>query len=65
MNCAYYLGTEGQVDLAFPDDTADPSICQAHLMLQIQGGQSVILIPSPYVLGKLRRPLWMTEIALF
>ena len=60
VNGAYYLGSEGQVGLAFPDDTADPSISQAHLVFQVQEGESVIIEPSPYAHGRLRLPPWMT-----
>lgn len=59
VNGAYYLGSEGQVGLAFPDDTADPSISQAHLVFQIQGNRDVIIAPSPYAHGRLITPSWL------
>ena len=61
VNGAYYLGTEGQVGLAFPDDTADPSISQAHLIFQVQDGQNVIIDPMPYAYSSLRLPPWMVR----
>lgn len=59
VNGAYYLGSDGQVGLAFPDDTADPSISQAHLVFQVQGGTDVIVDPSPYAHGRVAAPPWM------
>ena len=59
VNGAYYLGSEGQVGLAFPDDTADPSISQAHLVFQVQNGKDIILDPAPYAYGVMKPPPWM------
>jgi branched-chain amino acid transport system substrate-binding protein len=59
VNGAYYLGSEGQVGLAFPDDTADPSISQAHLVFQVQGNRDVIIDPSPYAHGRFIAPNWL------
>lgn len=59
VNGSYYFGAEGQVGLAFPDDTQDPSISQAHLVFQIQDGRQRILSPSPYCDGRFRTPRWL------
>jgi len=59
VNGSYFFGTDGQVGLAFPDDTRDPSISQAHLVFQIQDGKQRILSPQPYTDGRFRTPRWM------
>lgn len=58
VNGAYHLDNPGQVSLAYPDVTLDPSIGQAHLVFQIQGGRHSILSPAPYVDGVFRTPPW-------
>ncbi|MBY6059280.1 ABC transporter substrate-binding protein [Leisingera daeponensis] len=59
VNGAYYFGNAGQVGLTFPDDTADPSISQAHLVFQIQNGRQRIISPTPYADGAFRLPPWI------
>ncbi|WP_026380737.1 ABC transporter substrate-binding protein [Afifella pfennigii] len=58
-NGSYFFGTPGQVGLAFPDDTADPSISQAQLVFQIQNGEQRILSPQPYADSVFIPPSWM------
>lgn len=58
VNGSYYLGNDGQVGLAYPDDTGDLSISQAHLVFQIQDGRNTIIAPAPYATGKMRTPPW-------
>ncbi|MBO0132274.1 ABC transporter substrate-binding protein [Agrobacterium burrii] len=58
VNGAYYLGNEGQVGLAFPDDTRDHSISQAHLVFQVQNGRNTIIAPDVYAHGRFRLPPW-------
>jgi len=58
VNGAYYFGNSGQVGLAFPDNTQDPSISQAHLVFQIQDGRQKILAPRPYGDTPLADPPW-------
>ncbi len=48
VNGAYYLDNPGQCGLVFPDATPDPSLAQAHLVFQIQGGAHRIVAPAPY-----------------
>nr|WP_240540333.1 ABC transporter substrate-binding protein [Paracoccus sp. pheM1] len=58
VNGSYYFGNEGQVGLAYPDDTLDLSISQAHLIHQLQQGRNVVLAPAPYASGSLVAPPW-------
>lgn len=58
VNGAYFFDNEGQGGLAYPDMTPDPSIGQAHLVLQIQDGRHRILDPAPYVEAFFRPPSW-------
>jgi branched-chain amino acid transport system substrate-binding protein len=58
VNGAYFLGSEGQMGLAYPDDTADLSISQAHLVFQIQNGHHTIIGPAPYARSRLQNPPW-------
>lgn len=60
VNGSYFLDNECQSGLAYPDMTRDPSLSQAHLVLQIQSGQHRILSPSPYVEAQFRAPSWWT-----
>ncbi|AXI80587.1 ABC transporter substrate-binding protein [Peterkaempfera bronchialis] len=61
VNGVYYLGTAGQCALAYPDVTSDPSIGQAHLVYQIQGGQHRVLGPAPFgTVSAFREPPWRT-----
>lgn len=55
-NGSYYFGTKGQSALAYPDDTLDSSIAQAHLVHQIQSGQHVIVMPAAYATGSCQPP---------
>ena len=45
VNGAYFLDNERQSGLAYPDMTPDPSLSQAHLVLQIQEGEAPDLEP--------------------
>ena len=58
LNGSYFLGSQGQVGLAFPDDTSDQSISQAHLIFQVQNGRNTIIGPAPYATGSIRTPPW-------
>ncbi|MCW6510593.1 ABC transporter substrate-binding protein [Lichenifustis flavocetrariae] len=59
VNGAYSLDNPGQVAQAYPDTSQDPSISQAHLIFQIQGGQQRILSPSPYGECAFQPPPWL------
>lgn len=64
VNGSYFFGSEGQVGLAFPDDTQDPSISQAHLVFQVQNGRQRILSPHPYSNGMFIPPGWLADRAI-
>lgn len=59
VNGSYFFGSDGQVGLAYPDDTQDPSLSQAHLVFQIQNGMQRIISPDPYINGRFQLPGWM------
>jgi len=58
VNGSYFLDNERQSGLAYPDMTPDPSLSQAHLVLQVQDGRHRILSPAPYVEAGFRLPSW-------
>jgi branched-chain amino acid transport system substrate-binding protein len=58
VNGTYSLGSDGQAGLSYPDDTPDPSLGQAHLVLQVQDGAHRILDPLPYADGSFVLPPW-------
>jgi branched-chain amino acid transport system substrate-binding protein len=58
VNGSYSLENERQSGLAYPDMTPDPSLSQAHLVLQVQDGRHRILSPTPYVEAGFRSPSW-------
>lgn len=58
VNGSYHLDNEGQSALAYPDMTRDPSLSQAHLVLQVQGGRHRVLSPHPYVEASFCTPRW-------
>lgn len=59
VNGSYSFEKAGQVGLAFPDDTVDPSISQAHLVFQIQKGKQKIISPKLYSDGVFQIPPWL------
>ena len=61
VNGSYWLGQPGQAALSYPDSTMDPSLGQAHLIYQIQGGRHRIISPSPYNDSAFRLPGWMSD----
>ena len=64
VNGAYFLDNERQCALAYPDMTSDPSLSQAHLVLQVQNGEHRIVDPKPYVEAAFTRPPWTSPDAL-
>jgi len=60
VNGSYHLDNEQQSALAYPDMTGDPSLSQAHLVLQVQDGQHRVLSPEPYVEASFRTPPWFS-----
>jgi branched-chain amino acid transport system substrate-binding protein len=64
VNGSYFLDNERQSGLAYPDLTRDPSLGQAHLVLQVQDGKHRILSPAPYVEARFRPPSWWAKTRL-
>ncbi len=56
VNGTYVFDHAGQSGLAYPDVTLDPSVGQAHLVLQVQHGRHRTLAPAPYAVSKFIRP---------
>jgi branched-chain amino acid transport system substrate-binding protein len=63
VNGAYFFD-EDQGALAYPDMTLDPSLGQAHLVLQVQQGRHRVLGPPPYAEASFERPSWWPEYAI-
>jgi branched-chain amino acid transport system substrate-binding protein len=61
VNGTYALDDERQCTVSYPDETADPSVAQAHLVFQIQDGAQRILHPAPYAESTFRLPPWFSE----
>jgi branched-chain amino acid transport system substrate-binding protein len=59
VNGAYYLNGESHCALSYPDTTRDPSLGQAHLVLQIRDGRSRVLAPALYAEAAFRTPSWV------
>lgn len=58
VNGGYAFSAPGQSALSYPDQTPDPSLGQAQLIYQIQGGAHRILDPAPYARADYHRPSW-------
>jgi branched-chain amino acid transport system substrate-binding protein len=56
VNGSYFLDNAEQSGLGFPDTTRDPSLGQAHLVLQVQDGLHRIISPAPYAESRFREP---------
>jgi branched-chain amino acid transport system substrate-binding protein len=61
VNGSYYFGNDSQTALSYAGRTVDPSLSQAHLVFQIQGGQQRILGPAPYADAEFRPQPWLTR----
>lgn len=61
VNGSYVFDHAGQCGLAYPDVTLDPSVGQAHLVLQIQRGRHRTLEPAPYAVSQFIRPPWLSR----
>ena len=61
-----HRGTTGSISfkshagLAYPGQTKDPSLGQAHIIVQLQDGQHKVISPDPYTNGKFQPPPWFT-----
>ncbi|MHB1596324.1 MAG: ABC transporter substrate-binding protein [Streptosporangiaceae bacterium] len=56
VNGAYFLDNAEQAGMSYPDTTPDPSLGQAHLVLQVQNGEHKIISPQPYAESSFRAP---------
>ena len=54
------ISFESHAGLAYPGQTADPSIGQAHIIAQIQDAKQVVISPEPYTTGEFQSPPWFT-----
>ena len=61
VNGSYWLGGPDQAALSYPDATLDPSLGQAHLIYQLQGGRHRIVSPSPYSEAEFVPPAWFRQ----
>ncbi len=52
------ISFKSHAGLAYPGQTPDPSIGQAHLIVQIQDGEHVVISPEPYTTGEYQPPPW-------
>jgi branched-chain amino acid transport system substrate-binding protein len=50
--------SKSHAGLAYPGQTDDPSIGQAHIIAQLQGGKQVVISPEPYTTGDFQPPPW-------
>jgi len=61
-----HRGTTGSISfkshagLAYPGQTPDPSLGQAHIIVQLQDGEHVVISPDPYTTGEFQPPPWFT-----
>lgn len=59
-----HRGTTGSISfvnhsgLAYPGQTNDPSLGQAHIIVQIQNGEYKVISPAPYTSGDFQLPPW-------
>jgi branched-chain amino acid transport system substrate-binding protein len=58
VNGIYYFDHPGQFGLGWPFHTADPSLGQAQLVLQIQDGRHRVIGPQPYAEAAFQLPAW-------
>jgi branched-chain amino acid transport system substrate-binding protein len=58
VNGVYHFDAAGQTTRAYPDESVDPSLAQAHLVYQIQDGRQRIVSPVPYAESGFRMPPW-------
>ena len=60
VNGSYVLGARDQTGRSYPLETSDPSLGQAHLVFQVQGGAHRVLHPSPYAEAGFQPPPWLS-----
>jgi branched-chain amino acid transport system substrate-binding protein len=52
------ISFQSHAGLAYPGQTPDPSIGQAHIIAQIQDAEQVVISPEPYTTGEFQPPPW-------
>jgi branched-chain amino acid transport system substrate-binding protein len=52
------ISFENHAGLAYPGQTNDPSLGQAHIIVQIQNGEYKVISPAPYTSGEFQLPPW-------
>jgi branched-chain amino acid transport system substrate-binding protein len=62
VNGSYVLGSPDQTGRSYPLETSDPSLGQAHLVFQVQGGAHRVLYPAPYAETHFRIPPWIASV---
>jgi branched-chain amino acid transport system substrate-binding protein len=62
VNGSYMLGSPDQTGRSYPLETSDPSLGQAHLVFQVQGGAHRVLHPAPYTEAQFRAPPWTASV---
>jgi branched-chain amino acid transport system substrate-binding protein len=61
-----HRGTTGSISfqshagLAYPGQTDDPSLGQAHIIVQLQEGEHKVISPEPYTSGEFQPPPWFS-----
>ncbi|MDO8384070.1 MAG: ABC transporter substrate-binding protein [Microbacterium sp.] len=58
VNGSYYFNTPSQTAQGYSEGSGDPSLSQAHLIYQIQGGRQEIVSPRPYNTARFQMPPW-------
>ena len=53
------ISFENHTGRQFPSQTADASLGQPHIIVQIQDGQYRVVSPDPFTSGKFALPPWM------
>ena len=53
------ISFENHTGRQFPAQTADASLGQPHIIVQIQDGQYKVVSPDPFTSGKFVLPSWM------
>ena len=52
------ISFKSHAGLAYPGQVNDPSLGQAHLIVQVQDGKQVVISPDPYTTGDFQAPPW-------
>jgi branched-chain amino acid transport system substrate-binding protein len=60
VNGGYWFDHKSQSGLAYPSETPDPSLGQATLFAQVQGGKSEVIDPAPYTQTKYQLAAWQS-----